>query len=320
MSDIDAQLQQFLDRPCGPYNSWDDVNQAMIRHWCEAMGDTNPVYTDPEFAAKSVHGGIVAPPTMLQAWTMRGVTTTWATGSDTREPFEVFQFLEGLGYPAVVAVNCEQTYYRYLRPGDRIHHTSRIESISQQKTTALGVGFFVTELEEYWDAHGEKVGDMRFRLFKYRAHEQQQRPAAAEPGKPPKIGRFRPVENHDTKFFWEGVRAGRLLVQRCTSCSTLRHPPGPMCPACQSLEWEALESSGRGIVYSFVVMHHPPIPPFDYPNTVLLVELEEGTRLISQLVDARPEDVRIGAPVEVVFREVEEGLTLPLFRLSEKGD
>jgi hypothetical protein len=80
-----------------------------------------------------------------------------------------------------------------------------------------------------------------------------------------------------------------------------------------------MESSGRGIVYSFVVMHHPPIPPFDYPNTVLLVELDEGTRLISQLVDARLGEVSIGAPVEVVFREVEDGLTLPFFRLSGKG-
>ena len=319
MSDIDEQLQQFLGRPCGPYKSWDPVNQAMIRHWCEAMSDSNPVYTDPAFAAASVHGGIVAPPTMMQAWTMRGVTSEWATGSDTREPFEVFQFLEQQGYPAVVAVNCEQTYYRYLRPGDLIHHTSRIEAVSPQKTTALGVGYFVTELEEYWDQNGEKVGDMRFRLFKYRAHERPAEPAAAAPGKPPKIGRFRAVESHDTKFFWEGIRAGKLLIQRCKACGALRHPPGPMCPSCQSLEWDALESSGRGIVYSFVVMHHPPIPPFDYPNTVLLVELEEGTRLVTQLADGKPGDVEVGTPVEVVFREVEEGYTLPLFRVRKES-
>jgi uncharacterized OB-fold protein/acyl dehydratase len=319
VSDIDAQLQAFLDRPCGPYNSWDEVNLPMVRHWCEAMGDGNPVYTDPEAAAASVHGGLVAPPAMLQVWTMRGVTSRWATGSDTREPFEVFEFLNAQGYPAVVAVNCEQTYYRYLRPGDRIHHTSRIESISPQKTTALGVGYFVTELEEYWDQDGEKVGDMRFRLFRYRAHERPKAAEAAEPSKPAKIGRFRPVENHDTKFFWEGVRAGKLLVQRCKDCGTLRHPPGPMCPSCQSLAWEAVESSGRGTVHSYVVMHHPQIPPFDYPNTVLLVELEEGTRLITQLVDAKPEDAAVGTPVEVVFREVEEGLVLPLFRIRQEA-
>ena len=317
-NELDGQLQQFLGRPCGPYNSWDAVNQALIRHWCEAMGDENPVYTDPQFAATSVHGGIVAPPTMMQAWTMRGVTGRWATGSDQREPFEVFGFLESLGYPAVVAVNCEQTYARYLKPGDMIHHTSRIESISAQKTTALGTGFFVTELEEFWDQNGEKVGDMRFRLFKYRAPG---RAAAAEPAAaaatPKKIRRFKPVEAHDTSFFWQGLREGKLLLQRCRACATLRHPPGPMCPACQSLEWDTLQSSGRGTVYSFVVMHHPQIPPFDYPNTVLLVELEEGTRLISQLVDARAADIEIGTAVELVIREVEEGLTLPLFRITQ---
>ena len=87
-----------------------------------------------------------------------------------------------------------------------------------------------------------------------------------------------------------------------------------MCPACQALEWEAVQSSGKGVVYSFVVMHHPQIPPFEYPNTVLLVELEEGTRLVSQLVDASAADIDIGTPVEVVFRE-EDGLAFPLFRI-----
>jgi uncharacterized protein len=320
VSDTDEKLQQFLGRPCGPYNSWDEVNQAMIRHWCEAMGDTNPVYVDEEFAAATLHGGVVAPPTMMQAWTMRGYTGQWATGSDQREPFEVFEYLESIGFPAVVAVNCEQTYYRYLKPGDKLHHTSSIESISPQKTTALGTGYFVTELEEYWDQNGEKVGDMRFRLFKYRAPERQQQAAEPAPEAPKKIGRFRPVESHDTKFFWQGVREGKLLIQRCKSCSTLRHPPGPMCPSCQSLEWDTVTSSGKGTVFSFVVMHHPQIPPFEYPNTVLLVELEEGTRLVSQLVDSNPADVEIGAPVELVIREVEPGLMLPYFRVAKGGN
>jgi len=319
VSDTDEKLQQFLGRPCGPYTSWDEVNQAMIRHWCEAMGDANPVYVDEEFAASTVHGGVVAPPTMMQAWTMRGYTGQWAPGSDQREPFEVFEYLESIGFPAVVAVNCEQTYYRYVKPGDKLHHTSSIESISPQKTTALGTGYFVTELQSYWDQNGEKVGDMRFRLFKYRAPE---RPQAAGPvaEAPKKIGRFRPVESHDTKFFWQGVREGKLLIQRCKSCATLRHPPGPMCPSCQSLEWDTVTSSGKGTVFSFVVMHHPQIPPFEYPNTVLLVELEEGTRLVSQLVDSNPAEVEIGAPVELVIREAEPGLMLPFFRVAKGGN
>ena len=167
--DVDEELQAFIGKRRGPYNGWDDVNAPMIRHLCEALGDRNPVYTDPAFAAQSVHASIVAPPTRLLVWTMRGNTSERAPGSDTRDPFEVVECLRARGYPAVVAVNCEQTYRRYLRPGDRIHHMSSIESISPCKTTALGTGHFVTELAEFYDQDGEKVADMRFRVFLYRA-------------------------------------------------------------------------------------------------------------------------------------------------------
>ena len=172
--DVERELQQYVGLPCGPYNSWEEVNAPMIRHLCEALGDRNPVYTDPVFAAQSVHGGLVAPPTMLQVWTMRGNTSERAPGSDERDSFAVVDYLKSIGYPAVVAVNCEQTYYRYLHPGDRVHHVSRIESISPRKTTALGTGYFVTELAEFFDQHSEKVADMRFRVFLYRAADRAQ--------------------------------------------------------------------------------------------------------------------------------------------------
>jgi uncharacterized OB-fold protein len=87
-----------------------------------------------------------------------------------------------------------------------------------------------------------------------------------------------------------------------------------MCPACHSLDWEAVEASGRGRVFSYVVAHHPPVPPFEYPNAIVLVELDEGTRLVSNLVGIDPSLVRIGMPVRVEFTRVEEGLVLPLFR------
>ena len=110
-----------------------------------------------------------------------------------------------------------------------------------------------------------------------------------------------PGISDDTRFFWEGARAGKLLIQRCSACQTLRHPPGPVCPSCHSFEWDALQASGRGKVYSFVVMHYPEVPPFEHPNLIVLVELEEGTRLISQLVGIPPGDVRIGQAVQVEF-------------------
>jgi uncharacterized OB-fold protein len=87
-----------------------------------------------------------------------------------------------------------------------------------------------------------------------------------------------------------------------------------MCPSCQSLDWDTIKANGRGTVYSFVVAHHPPTPPFEYPHPIGLIELEEGTRLVSNLVGVEPADVYIGMPVKLEFVQVEGELTLPQFR------
>jgi uncharacterized OB-fold protein len=122
----------------------------------------------------------------------------------------------------------------------------------------------------------------------------------------------------DTRFFWEGAKEHKLLLQRCGGCRSLRHPPRPMCPRCQSLDWDTIESSGRGVVYSFVMPRHPPLPWFDQPYVVALVELEEGTRFVSNLCHVDPADVRNGMRVEVFFEEFEpDGLVLPLFRPAQ---
>jgi len=87
-----------------------------------------------------------------------------------------------------------------------------------------------------------------------------------------------------------------------------------MCRKCRSLEWDTLEACGRGTIYSFVLHYHPRIPPFEPGHPVAVVELEEGTRLVSDLVGIEPEDVRIGLPVEVEFNRVDDELILPQFR------
>jgi len=279
----------------------------MIRHWCDAVGDANPVHTDPEAAARSAHGGIVAPPTMLQAWSMRGLEPK--AGSRPSAQDELIQTLNEAGFSSVVATNCEQEYRRYLRPGDLITTRAVIDAISDEKHTALGDGFFVTTKTTFTDQNGEVVGTMIFRILKFRP------PAAPEPT----ARRPRPAMNRDNAFFWEGVERGELLIQRCASCGRLRHPPGPMCPSCRSLEWDTVVSSGRGTVYSFVVPHHPQVPSFEYPYVVALVELDEGTRLVSNVVDIDPADVHVGLPVEVDFVAVDDELTLPQFRVRGNG-
>jgi uncharacterized OB-fold protein len=126
--------------------------------------------------------------------------------------------------------------------------------------------------------------------------------------------RLAPAITPDTEFFWNGLRDNKLLIQRCGSCGQLRHPPRPMCPHCRSLEWEAIESSGRGTVYSYVMPHEPKFPFFEYPYVVALVELEEGVRMLGELVDVDPAAVEIGMPVDVALTKIDDELTLPFWR------
>jgi uncharacterized OB-fold protein len=268
------------------------------------------VYTDPEFAAKSIHGGIVAPPTMLQAWTMRGLLPREVREAQSAAgALGVLRLLDEAGFTSVVATNCTQEYARYLRPGDLLNAETRIESISEEKQTALGPGHFVSQRTIYRDQRGEVVATLRFRLLKFRPAA---RPAAAPRAMP--RSRPKPALTHDNPFFWEGVAQRELRIQRCEACRRLQHPPGPMCAACGSLELGSVKACGRGTLYSFVVAHHPPVPPFEYPNLIALVELEEGTRLVSNLVGVAREAVRIGMALEVEFAEVEPGRLLPRFR------
>jgi uncharacterized OB-fold protein len=308
------RLRSLVGKPSGPQRSAaEPVNTAMIRHWCEALGDANPAYTDPQFASWSVHGGIVAPPTMLQAWTMPGLGRGQSSGGPPNPGSpgpDVNVILEEAGYTSVVATDCEQTYDRYLRPGDTVSSTNQIESVSDRKKTALGTGYFVTVLTTYCDAAGATVGRQRFRLFYFRPPD---RSAAGEPAAAPQR-RPRPAINQDTEFFWDGAKRGELLVQRCSSCGVLRHPPRTMCGECGSFDWEPLRASGRGVVYSFVLHHYPPVPGFDVPYAVALIELEEGTRLVSNVVGIPATEVRIGMPVEVDFLKIDDELTLPVFR------
>jgi acyl dehydratase len=160
------ELKAFEGQDAGPAMTGPDpVNEPMIRHWCEAMGDDLPVYTDEAAAAASVHKGIIAPPTMLQAWTMLGLRRPSEGGSRYTE---LLSLLDRNGYSSVVATNCEQEYLRELRPGDRISVRSVIEHITEEKRTALGAGHFLTSRMEFQDQHGEVVGTQRWTILKFK--------------------------------------------------------------------------------------------------------------------------------------------------------
>ncbi|MFF1919010.1 bifunctional MaoC family dehydratase N-terminal/OB-fold nucleic acid binding domain-containing protein [Streptomyces sp. NPDC058221] len=287
----------------------DLVNEVMIRHWCEAMGDANPAYTGP---------GAVAPPTMLQAWTMGGLSGH----TDRGEAYdELFAMLDGAGYGSVVATDCEQEYLRPLRPGDRITFDAVIEEVSERKTTKLGTGYFITTRMDV-RAQDEPAGTHRFRILKYRPAAAKKSPTAGEPERGRGSLRPRPVINRDNAGFWKGVAAHQLLIQRCAGCGTLRFPWLPGCNACGSAEWETAEASGEGTVFSYVVMHHPPFPAFSAseeagPYAVALIELAEGVRMVSNVIGVPYDKVRVGMPVRLEFLRTDPELELPVFRGSE---
>ncbi|MFH8637738.1 bifunctional MaoC family dehydratase N-terminal/OB-fold nucleic acid binding domain-containing protein [Streptomyces goshikiensis] len=297
-------LKAFEGRPAAiAGRAKDPVNEPMIRHWCEAMGDTSPAYTGPD---------AIAPPTMLQAWTMGGLSGH----SDRSCAYDqLLALLDGAGCTSVVATDCEQEYLRPLRPGDAVTFDAVIESVSARKTTKLGTGHFVTTRMDV-RANGEPAGTHRFRILKYRPADTTAQPARPLPPKQA-ARRPRPVINRDNHGFWEGVRAHRLLIQRCSSCATLRFPWLPGCNACASPEWDTVEACGAGTVFSYVVMHHPPFPAFDPPYAVALVELAEGVRMIGNITGVPYDKVRIGMPVRLEFLRVDEDLELPVFRGSE---
>ena len=150
----------------------DPVNQPMIRHWAAAFDDRNPVYTDPEAAAASRFGEIVAPPLMLQTWTM---ATPIIAGIAERggSPVEVrgsnpLELLEEAGFVGTLASNSEFEIERYLHLGDVVSATTVVESISDEKQTRIGPGHFITWVTTYVDAEGEVVGRQRFRILKFK--------------------------------------------------------------------------------------------------------------------------------------------------------
>ena len=132
-------------------------------------------------------------------------------------------------------------------------------------------------------------------------------------------GRPVPKVNGDTEFFWAAAREHRLVAQRCSACGQLRHPPGPICPDCQSLEWESAELSGRGTLYSHVTVYQPLPPGFTEPPIVAIVALDEGIRLVSNVTGVDADDLVIGEPLEVYFVDQDEGWSAPQFRRPETG-
>ncbi len=353
MSDLLTQLRSGIGIVGPAQQAPDPVNIPMIRHWCEAMGEGNPNYLDEESAEHGPHGEIVAPPAMLNAWTMPGVRikheemgnpplpknlSAESEGEDAESYSQTLSLLDAAGYIGVVATNSEHVYHRYLRLGERIEGRQKLVDVSEEKQTALGIGHFVTTETEYQTTEGDPVGSMFFRILKFKPYTGRDTGqgrgdtgpdsgsgrgdnaggAAAPNAPPPQLQRPKPSMNPDTQFFWEGAANKELRIQQCNNCLRLQHPPGVRCPACGSMDLGWIVASGKGTLYSHCQVHYPPLPAFKQPPIVGLVELEEGTRLVSNITDCSYGQVKVGMDLQVWFHKDPQGFSLPLFRPARR--
>jgi len=170
--ELRERLEKYVGMPMGPPAvAPDPVNVPMIRHWVDALDDRNPVYLDEDFAATTRFGGIVAPPAMLQTWSMprpriQGIAERGGAPDEMHFDNPIAA-LDEAGYVGTLATNSELEFARYLRPGDRLHLRSEVESISSRKSTALGQGYFVTWVTTYTTDEDEVVGRQLFRILKF---------------------------------------------------------------------------------------------------------------------------------------------------------
>ncbi len=205
-----------------PRHARDPVNLPIIENWLEAIGDDNPVYLDPEFAAASVHRGLVAPPAMIQVWTMNGQAPVTGSGGDPTG--EMVAALDAAGYTSVVATNCDQVYNRYLRPGEQLDVRVGLTDLVGPKQTALGEGWFFTT-RNTWYSGDEPVATMDFRILKFRAARggTPPEPARVEAKPQPASGRAGP-RSRDAAGDLAGH--GVLLGRHCRSVSCASRAAG----------------------------------------------------------------------------------------------
>ncbi len=317
------QLRELIGQTGAPQQARDPVNQATIRNWCDAIGEQNPVHTDPAAAARSRYGEIVAPAAMLGVWTLAGNKPRTLDLECPRS--RAFKLLTDAGYGSVIGTNSEERYLRPLKVGELLSGTLSVIDVSEQKTTGLGTGYFITTLTEFANQERDPVGSWKFRVFAFRPRELTEEDIAKKQAKKEQMAQIpkhmlvrpRPAVMKETAFFWQGCKARELRIQQCGGCSRLAHPPVVRCPQCGSYDLRYQVASGKATLHSFVEPVYPPMPFMTYPYIVGLVDLAEGTRLLTNIVHCPPELVRIGMPLELVFVDTDPEFTLPMFRPAQ---
>jgi uncharacterized OB-fold protein/acyl dehydratase len=284
------------------------VNQPMVEHWLDAIGDHNPIYSDESAAKAAGHSGVVAPPAMIQVWTMVGLG---ASRPDDDPLGKILGLFDEAGYIGVVATNCEQTYHRYLHPGEQVNVTAELTDVVGPKQTALGEGYFITQ-KITWAVGDEDVAEMMWRIMKFRPAAAQS--GAAVPADLDPEQMIRPAASRDTQFFWDGINAHELRIQKRPD-GTLQHPPAPALWNDKDVPSEFVVASGKGTVFSFVVHHAPQVPGRTLPFVIALVELSEGVRMLGELRGVDPATVEIGMNVRATYIDFPAGESGPAWTL-----
>lgn len=315
---LEAEIRSYVGKPIGPQvTGRDPINEPMIRQWCDAMGENHPAYLDTAAAKQTVHGEIVAPPTMLQAWVMEGWEMHEGYDEPKNEQHRLHKLLADNGYTGVLGTNTEENYARYLKLGETVKALTTIEEISEEKATGAGIGYFITTKTQFENQDGEDLGWMSFRVLRFKPANP---PASAGGGSDEaavaaKPARIKPPMGHDNGWWWEKVAEDDVLpIQRCTGCQKLRHPPRPMCDACGDQGFDSIAASGKATLLTYTVIHYPQFPGYEYPIISIIVDLEEGERMASTLIDCKPEEVKMGMALELVIQEDEDGFKIPFFK------
>ena len=285
------------------------VNQPMVDHWLDAIGDRNPIYVDDAAAKAAGHPGVVAPPALIQVWTMAGLGGVRA---DDDPLGKILGLFDEAGYIGVVATNCEQTYHRYLRAGEEVSVSAELTDVVGPKQTALGEGFFITQ-KITWQSGGEDVAEMVWRIMKFRPRDSAPSVSAVPADLDPEQ-MIRPAASRDTAFFWDGINAHELRIQKRPD-GTLQHPPAPALWNDKDVPTDYVVASGKGTVFSFVVHHAPQVPGRTLPFVIALVELAEGVRMLGELRGIDPAKVEIGMDVRATYIDFPAGESGPAWTL-----
>ncbi len=275
--ELDEELAQYVGQVAEPPRvARYAVNAAMIRNWVEAHDDRNPVYVDPAAARATGRDDVICPPAMISTWVMAGLPSL-ARGAAAagRERHRGLRLLAVAG-PAGPATATPPWWPPMSRrsttasctPGDQVTCHFVIEAISPFKQTALGRGCFLTLLKNYVDDDGNTAGHGAVPVAALRPdHRARCRMTGSSPmtdGRMTGQTLVPPlIRTQDNEFFFDAARAGRLEIQRCIDCGTLRHPPAPACAQCRSFAWDTVVASGRCTLHSWTIVYHPQDPAFD---------------------------------------------------------